>query len=118
MPQNRNQFIDIFIGNLANAIVHDILEKSIMNNEELRDKYSNKYRNELINSYNIAKRYRDKINPLDKTLPLKDIIYIKDQLKNKVQAELLSRINQGYQNINLESIDQEIDEKFKELRIE
>ncbi len=118
MPQNRNQFIDIFIGNLANAIVHDILEKSIINKAELENKYSNKYRNEVINSYNLAKKYRDKINPLDKTLPLKDIVYIKDKLKNKVQAELLTRISKGYQNINLKSIDKEIDDKLKELKVE
>ena len=53
MPQNRNQFIDILIGNLANAIVHTILEQSIDKQELI-----SKYRNETINSYDIAKRYR------------------------------------------------------------
>ena len=118
MPQNRNQFIDIFIGNLTNAIVHEILEKSIINKEELADKYSNKYRNEVINSYNIAKRYREKINPLNKPLPIKDITHIKDKIKNKVNLELQTRINNGYKNINLDLINQEIDNKLKDLKIE
>lgn len=29
MPQNRNKLIELFIGNIVNAIVHDILEKAI-----------------------------------------------------------------------------------------
>ena len=29
MPQNRNQLIELFIGNITNAIVHRILEKAI-----------------------------------------------------------------------------------------
>lgn len=118
MPQNRNQFIDIFIGNLANAIVHTILEKSLINKEELINKYLNKYRNEIINSYEIAKRYREKINPINKTLPIRDVIYIKDKLRIKVIAELNLRISKGYQNINLDLINEEIDKVLRELGIE
>ena len=38
MTQNRNKFIEIFIGNISNAIVHEILEKSIKQ-DFLVDKY-------------------------------------------------------------------------------
>ena len=72
----------------------------------------------MINSYNIAKRYRDKINPINKSLPIKDISYIKFKLKNKVTAELVLRINKGYQNINLDLIDSKIEKIMKELNVE
>ncbi len=113
MPQNRNQFIDILIGNLANAIVHTILEKSIDKQELI-----SKYRNETINSYDIAKRYREKINPIAEPFPIKDISYIKEKLSNKVRAELNLRISKGYQNINLDLINIEINKALKELSIE
>lgn len=113
MPQNRNQFIDILIGNLANAIVHTILEKSIDKPELI-----SKYRNETINSYNISKRYREKINPINKSFPLKDLEYIKEKLSNRVRAELNLRITKGYQNINLNLIDIEIKKTLKELNLE
>lgn len=113
MPQNRNQFIDIFIGNLANAIVHTILEKSIDKQELI-----SKYRNETINSYDIAKRYREKINPIDKSFPIKDLVYLKEKLNNKIRAELNLRISKGYQNINLDLIGTEVNKALKELNVE
>ena len=33
MSQNRNKLIILFIGNVSNAIVHEILEKAINNKE-------------------------------------------------------------------------------------
>ena len=63
MPQNRNQLIELFTGNITNAIVHRILEKAI-DKQEIADKY----RKELITSFEVAKKYREKINPI-KTLP-------------------------------------------------
>ena len=70
MTQNRNKLIDIFIGNLTNSIVHTILEKAV---KEDKDYLADKYRKELITSFEIAKRYRDKINPVNMPLPEKDI---------------------------------------------
>lgn len=90
MAQNRNQLVDIFIGNLANAIVHTILENSI-DKEEL----ISKYRNEVLNSYDIAKRYRERINPINKPFPIKDLEYVKEKLKNRVNGELRLRIDKG-----------------------
>ena len=36
MPKNRNQLIELFIGNIANSIVHRILEKAI-DKQEIAD---------------------------------------------------------------------------------
>ena len=111
MPQNRSKLIDLFIGNISNAIVHKILERSI-NKEEL----TSKYRKELITSYEIAKRYREKINPTNMPLPIKDIPYIKNKIANKVRLELLIRISKGYE-INLGLMDEEINKALKDMKI-
>jgi hypothetical protein len=113
MGQNKNQLIDLFIGNLANAIIHSILEKSID-----RIELTGKYRNEAVNSYEVARRYRERINPVNKPLSLNDLFYIKEKLKNKVTTELNLRISKGYQNINLDIVDSEIYNKLKELDVE
>lgn len=113
MSQNKWKIIDILIGNLATAIVHSILEKSIIQKPEL----SIKYRNELLTSFDIAKRYREKINPKDSSLPISDLNYIKDKLIKRIRNELQTRISRGYQNINLEIIETEVDNALKELKI-
>ena len=95
MVQNRKRLIDLFIGNISNSIIHKILEKAI--NDE---KISNRYNKELLTSMEIAKKYREKINPNNKHLPCKDINYIKTKIKNKVRAELKIRISKGYENID------------------
>jgi len=100
MPQNRNKLIDLFIGNISNAIVHEILERAVKK-EELTEKY----RKELINSFEIAMKYREKINPLNKTLPVKDVNYIKTKINNKIKNELSIRISKGYQGIDLSLIE-------------
>ncbi|MFH1358501.1 MAG: hypothetical protein ABIH37_01285 [archaeon] len=112
MTQNRNKLIEIFISNLSNSIVHEILEKAT-NQDEL----INKYDKELLNSLNIAKKYREKINPSNSELPHKDIIYIKNKITNKVRNELQVRISKGYENINLNLIDSLIDKHLKETKI-
>ena len=112
MVQNRNKLIDLFIGNVSNSIVHKILEMAI-DNEEM----CNRYEKELITSFEIAKRYREKINPTNIPFPDKDIIYIKSKIKNKVKAELLTRISKGYKNINLELIDEMIDDYLNEMNV-
>lgn len=112
MPQNRNKLIELFIRNIYNAIVHEILRRSI-NQEEL----SNKYNKELLTSLEIAKRYREKINPINTVLPYKDITYIKDKITNKVKIELLLRISKGYKNIDLNLIEELVDKYLKKTKV-
>lgn len=109
---NRNQLIEHLIGNLANAILHKILEKAI-ETQEITEKYDK----EIKNSYEIAKVYREKINPKDTFLPEKDIEEIKRKIIQKVKAELLIRISKGYKNIDLSLVDSVIEDYLRELRI-
>ena len=88
MVQNRNKLIDLFIGNISNSVIHKILEITI-DNEDI----SNRYKKELTMSLEIAKKYREKINPAFSPFPNKDIKYIKTKIKNKVKAELSIRIS-------------------------
>ena len=62
MTQNRNKLIRLFIGNISNVVIHKILERAI-DIEEVRIKYNK----EIKTSFEIAKHYRDQINPVDKT---------------------------------------------------
>ena len=112
MVQNRNKLIDLFIGNLTNSIIHEILKKAVFQDELIR-----KYDKELLNSLEIAKRYREKINPNTIPLPIKDIDYIKHKIINKVKSELLLRISKGYTNINLNLIEQLTNKYLKETNI-
>ena len=112
MVQNRNKLIGLFISNISNAIVHKILEKA-SEQEEL----SNKYNKEELTSFEIAKKYREKINPKETSLPDKDVLYIKNKIMNKVKTELLLRISKGYENINLSLVESLVDEFLKEIRV-
>lgn len=112
MAQNRNKLIKLMIGNLANAIVHKILEQAIED-----DIHRNHYEKESINSLDVAKRYRLFINPIAEPLPEKDIVEIKSELHKKVYNELNLRISKGYVGIDLSLIDKLIAEELKELEI-
>lgn len=112
MSQNRARLIELFIGNISNAVIHNILEKAI-DMEEIADKY----RKELKASFDIAKKYREKINPVNTALPDKDIEYIREKLIRKIRAELLTRIKKGYENINLNIVEEEVDKVLKEMNI-
>jgi ribosomal protein L16 Arg81 hydroxylase len=83
MTQNRSKLIELFIGNIANAVLHKILERAIED-----EGLSNYYGREELTSRSIAVAYRDKINPKDSPLPEKDISYIGERVKRKVYAEL------------------------------
>lgn len=72
MSQNRNKLIDLFIGNISNSVVHIVLERAI-DEENIR----NRYNKELSTSLDIAKRYREKVNPPNAPLPDKDVVFIK-----------------------------------------
>ena len=112
MVQNRKKLIDLFIGNISNSIVHKILEKAIDNKEIV-----NKYIKEQNVSLEIAKRYREKINPANTILPHRDVVYIKNRIKNKVKAELTLRISKGYKNINLELVEEMVNKVLKDTTI-
>jgi len=109
---NRNKLIELFISNLSNAVVHKILEKAI-NIEEIAKRYNK----EIITSWEIAKKYREKINPLDRPLPFHDIEDVKSKIINKVNAELLSRIENNYKNIDLSLVKTIVEESLKEMNI-
>src|SRR3989338_11062371 len=110
MPQNENQIIDRFVGNLSNVIVHRILEKAIEDTN-----ITNKYIKEVKTSLDIAKRYREQINPKNKDLPDKDISYIKEKIILKVKSELAMRISKGYTGINTNLIEPFVDGALREL---
>jgi len=109
---NRNKLIDLFASNLATAIVHQILELAI-NQQEYIDKYNKEFKN----SWQIASDYRRKINPVDRLLPDKDTEEIKNIVVNKVNSELNLRIEKGYKNINLSLVEKFVHKALKELKI-
>src|SRR3989338_7935233 len=100
MVQNKSKLVNIFISNVANAVVHHILEE-IITDENLR----NYYDKELNNSIMVARKYREKINPIDKPLPLKDLNDIKVKIIKKVNIELNLRIKKGYTNLDLKNVE-------------
>ena len=109
---NRIKLIAVFIANISNAVVHDILEISI-NSEELRKHYDM----ECSNFIKISKFYRDKINPAELPLPSKDAKKIRGKIKRNVFNELNLRISNGYQNIDLGLVDEHIDKRLKEMKV-
>ena len=109
---NRNKLIEAFISNLSTAIVHQVLEKAIDINE-----ISERYNKEVKNSWEIAKKYREKINPADKSLPGMDADYIKKKVTNKAKTELKLRIERGYENISLFLVEEFVEKAMKELAV-
>lgn len=109
---NRNKLINLFISNLATAILHKILEKAIDKLE-----ITEKYHKEVKNSWEIAKTYREKINPIDKTLPVHDIEEIRSKIIAKAKNELNIRISKGYTHIDISLVEGLVDECLKELGI-
>lgn len=109
---NRNKLLELFISNLANAIIHKILEKAID-----KPDISEKYNKEIKNSWEIAKRYREKINPINKNLSDKDIEEIRRKVINKVKSELMIRIGRGYENIDLSLVEKFVEKSLSEMKI-
>src|SRR3989344_2276624 len=112
MVQNRGKLMELFIGNISNAIIHSILEKAIANRG-----IADWYRKEQINSFDIAKRYREKINPVKTSLSVKDGRYIKDKIIRRVKGELLIRIEKGYENIDLASVEVETERVLRTINV-
>jgi len=115
MVQNRNKLLDLFLGNASNAILHRLLEKAILelNNSEV----AGRYRKEMLTSFEVAKKYREKINPQKPPFPQKDILNIKERLRKNIRNEISIIISRGYKNLNLDSIEGEIDSFLVELKI-
>lgn len=109
---NRNKLIVLFIGNISNTVVHKILEKAI-DDDNIRKHYDK----ELMVSFDIAKRYREKINPIDIPLPEKDANEIKQNVAKAVNSELKLRISKGYKNIDLSLIEPTIDEFLRKAKV-
>ena len=114
MPQNRNKLIDLFIGNIANAIIYETLIEAIKDKSK---EIASHYQKEIENAIKISKNYREKINPLNISLPDKDISYIKLKIIKKVNAELRIRISKGYKNIDLTLANKLVEKILKETRI-
>lgn len=103
--------IDLFVGNVSNCVVHKILEKAI-NEENIRKHYDK----EFLTSLEVAKRYREKINPKG-VFPDKDVNKIKKKIKNKVNKELKMRIAKGYKDINLWLVEDITDDILVKMRV-
>ncbi|MEK6836975.1 MAG: hypothetical protein AABX94_04910 [Nanoarchaeota archaeon] len=112
MVQNRNKLIELFIGNLFNSIVHEILEKAVS-----KELVADKYRKELASSFEIARMYCEKINPVNRSLSDKDVFYIKNKIVARVKSELMIRISKGYENIDLELVELLTDKALKDVKI-
>lgn len=110
MALNRKKLINLFIGNAANAVLHKILENAV--EDGTIRKY---YDKEFLNSFEIAKKYRNKINPMGNKLP--ESSEIKELLMKKVNNELKLRISKGYKNIDLSLVEPTTNEILSELRI-
>jgi hypothetical protein len=112
MVQNRNKLIELFVGNLSNSIVHQILERAVS-----KELMADKYRKELVASFEVAKRYREKINPVNRSLSYKDLAYIRKKIINRVRAELMTRVSKGYKNIDLSLIEEFVDGVLKDADV-
>lgn|SRR3989338_2848679 len=109
---NRNKLLSLFVSNLSNVVVHRILEKAIDEPEII-----SVYEKEVKNSLEIAKKYREKINPINKILPLHDTKEVRETIISRVKSELNLRIARGYENIDLNLVEKFVDDCLKELKV-
>ena len=65
----------------------------------------------------VARKYREKINPIDKPLPLKDLNDIKVKIIKKVNIELNLRIKKGYTNLDLKNVEMKTKILLKKLNV-
>src|SRR3989338_2721577 len=111
MSQNRTDLIKRFIGVASNIIAHKVLIKTELE-ENLREYYAKEIKRDI----DIALKYRNRINPMNKLLPKRDSKEIRESILLKVKAELLKRIDKGY-SVDLSKIDEEIDNFLKEQNV-
>lgn len=112
MSQNRNKLIQLLVSDLVNLVVHRVMEKSVK--EEMFRKH---YDKESMISFEVAKRYREKINPVQKEWPEKDIKEIKEEVLKRALNELELRISKGYRGIDLGLAGDVLDKILRELNI-
>lgn len=113
MPQNKAKLIELMAGNLANAVLHKILEQAVDNAD-----ITSKYLKEIDNSWEVAKRYRERINPVDRPLPERELKEIKEKIIHKVKAELQIRMAHGYGNLDLENVEKTVEEMLRKIKTE
>jgi len=113
MPQNRKKLIELIIGTLSNAIVHEVLRVASRNKE-----IAVYYEKEIENAINISEKYRERINPLNKPFLNRDIVYIREKIISRARAELMTRISKGYKNIDLNLIEKFVVKALKNMAIE
>jgi hypothetical protein len=77
----------------------------------------NHYDKESLVSFEVAKKYRGKINPIQRELPDKDINKIKKEVLKKVNNELKLRISKGYLGIDLNLTKKILEKTLKKLKI-
>jgi len=111
MTQNRNKLLDLFEGNVANAVLHIILDKC--NNDE---NIAKKYVEEWKISLEVARRYRRKINPAHTIFQKSEGEELKRSIISRVRAEVLFRISKGY-TIDSSLIDVSADDVLRELNV-
>lgn len=112
MTQNRNKLLSHLVGNLASAVVHKVLEEAA--GEEPIKKY---YYDEFSNSIEAAKRYREKVNPVNEPLSDKDTAQIREKVVAKAITELKLRIVRGYKNISLDKAEKATEELLADLNV-
>lgn len=113
MVHNRNKLLTLLIGNLVNAVVHRVLEEATTE-EILRKRYDK----ESLVSYEVAKRYREQINPLQRCLSPEDAGQIRKEVIRRAYQELQTRISKGYQDVDITLIEPVLQKLLKELRVE
>mgnify|MGYP001329330556 CR=1 FL=1 len=113
MSQNRNKLIQLLTGNLVNLVVHQVLEESAQ--EEMLRKH---YDKESSVSFEVAKKYREKINPAQREFPERDLSKIREEVLKRSSNEPNLRISKGYEGIDLNLINPILERVLKELVIE
>lgn len=110
MALNRKKSVKLFIGNVSNAVLHKILEEAV--EDETIRKY---YDKEFLNSLDIARKYRENINPVNSKLP--ESSEIKEAVIRKVNNELKVRVSKGYKNIDLSLVEFNTNKFLSELKV-
>ncbi|MDO8655733.1 MAG: hypothetical protein Q7K45_00715 [Nanoarchaeota archaeon] len=93
-------------------VIHKVLEASAK--EDILRRY---YDKESLISFNVAQKYRELINPVQRELPFQDIEEMTQDIKRRVKKELELRISKGYEGINLNLIEQILENLLRELKI-
>lgn len=113
MTQSRRKLLEVLASHLATAVVHRILEKAIDSPE-----IASRYRKETLNALEVAKKYRERLNPKMGALPEQEMELLRNRVVRKVKAALQVRISKGYTGIRYESIEDEVMDALSDLHSE